>query len=97
MMPLFIDADIVVAGGIGQTVMQAHAFADRICIDAPSDAVQYGFAITDGAGYGISARMGLTGDWTVAEEFPIYAQMTFKIVNATEAGTWKIRIYLRSG
>lgn len=88
-----VTLSIAVSGGTGQVAVANTDIVQRTVFDGP-DSAEYDWLVTTAAGKPIAGRADQIGDKIIVEEYPVYQDAIFKILNADTDGTYIVDLYL---
>lgn len=85
---------IVVAAGTGTTTTVVRGRGDVVSVIAPVASPNFGLEFYDEDGYIVYTSAGLTTKYVYddSQHFDLDGSCTFKVVNATDAGTYTVKI-----
>lgn len=66
-----------------------------VAIIAPSGSATFDWTLSDYDGYGITGREGHVGNTTTIETSPIYPRGHINVLNATQDGAYRFKLYAR--
>lgn len=89
-----LTREAVVTGGVGQFSFLSGFYIKSICIIPPSGTASYKYEITDADGFGrVKTYQVLTGNSVLDGRICCIGTNTLRIYDATEDGTYRVRLY----